>query len=112
MKNTCSKIVRFQVTHVHFQAGRHRRFCFSKQGPSLGFTWRGSGQIAFSGDTVMLEPGVVFFLASDTDADISADETLDIFVACCPPHYFQDAPLGRCGGGAGGYRVPSKVTFA
>jgi len=78
----------FQVTHLKLTAGSSRRYCFSGQGPALGFAFKGHGNLRVSGENTRLESGVVFLLAAGVDADISAEEELDIFVASCPPHYF------------------------
>jgi len=79
----------FQVTHLHLTAGVHQHWCFSKLGPAIGFALRGEGSVTISGDLLNLKAGVVFFLAAGVDTDFVATDELDVFVACCPPHYFQ-----------------------
>lgn len=81
-------ITEFQVTHVRLPAKTKRRWCFSNMGPTVAFASRGRGSVKISGDTVSLAPGVVFFLAAGVDAELSAEEELEVFAACCPPHYF------------------------
>jgi len=83
-----SDIAEFQVTHVKVPAGMQRRKCFSRWGPTVAFACKGSGRVCISGDTVALSPGVVFFLAAGVDADLKANEELEVFAACCPPQYF------------------------
>lgn len=81
----------FQVTHVCFPGRRRQRLCFSNDGPALGFVWNGEGSLTHSGENVALRPGVVFLLAAGVEADLEAaagEETLEVFVACCPPQYF------------------------
>mmetsp|Transcript_18903 Transcript_18903/g.52046 ORF Transcript_18903/g.52046 Transcript_18903/m.52046 type:complete len:570 (+) Transcript_18903:64-1773(+) len=82
-------IEEFQVTHVHWKPGIKKRMCFSHNGPSLAFTCRGQGSVVICGEKEDLKPGVVFMLGAGVDADLSADTELDVFVACCPPHYFK-----------------------
>lgn len=85
---TDPEITEFQVTHVHLVAQTRRRSCFSNMGPTVAFASAGTGSVKISGDTVTLAPGVVFFLAAGVDAELFAAEDLDVFAACCPPHYF------------------------
>lgn len=79
----------FQVTHAHLKAGRRQRLFFSSLGPAMAFTWRGEGSVVISGEVQPLETGVVFLLAAGVEADFAADSDLDVFVACCPPSYFE-----------------------
>jgi len=78
-----SDIAEFQVTHVKVPAGTQRRKCFSQWGPTVAFACKGSGRVCISGDTVALSPGVVFFLAAGVDADLKANEELEVFAARC-----------------------------
>lgn len=89
---THEELNEFQVTHIKLTKGKTRRFCFSGQGPSLGFAWKGDGVLKISDEKTKLSSGVVFLLAAGKDCDITCDEDLDLFVACCPPHYFQPPP--------------------
>lgn len=81
-------IEEFQVTHTSLPAGQRRWQCFSSRGPSMAFALRGEGYLNLSGETTVLEPGVVFLLGAGAEGEIEAGTNLDIFVACCPPNYF------------------------
>lgn len=83
-----SELKEFQVTHIRLAAKTRRRSCFSNLSPAIAFACRGTGHVTISGEKVVLAPGVVFFLAAGVDADLLAEEELDVFAACCPPHYF------------------------
>jgi len=87
-----ASIEEFQVIHVQLPAGKQKRSCFSGQGPSLAFAWKGTGSVKISGETTVLGPGVVFLLGAGVDAYLEAHDDLNVFVACCPPHYFKDSP--------------------
>lgn len=84
-------IEEFQVTHIFTPAGRQRWHCFSSRGPSMAFALRGEGSLTISGETTVLEPGVVFLMGAGAEGEIMAARDLDIFVACCPPNYFGGA---------------------
>merc|ERR1712048_859665 len=83
-----AQIEEFQVMHLKLKAGQQLRKCYSSQGPSMAFALRGEGTVNISGENQQLSSGVVFLLAAGVDADIRACTDLDIFVACCPPRYF------------------------
>eukprot|EP00446_Apocalathium_sp_SHHI-4_P051065 CAMPEP_0177370112 /NCGR_PEP_ID=MMETSP0368-20130122/41809_1 /TAXON_ID=447022 ORGANISM="Scrippsiella hangoei-like, Strain SHHI-4" /NCGR_SAMPLE_ID=MMETSP0368 /ASSEMBLY_ACC=CAM_ASM_000363 /LENGTH=559 /DNA_ID=CAMNT_0018833337 /DNA_START=65 /DNA_END=1744 /DNA_ORIENTATION=+ len=78
----------FQVTKMLLLAGKARRFCFSAQGPTLGFVFSGAGLLKISDETTKLVAGVVFLLSAGVDCDVIAVDDLHCYVACCPPQYF------------------------
>merc|ERR1712151_590095 len=88
---THEELNEFQVTHIKLTKGKTRRFCFSGQGPSLGFAWKGDGVLKISDEKTKLSSGVVFLLAAGKDCDITCDEDLDLFVACLPTALFSAA---------------------
>eukprot|EP00411_Alexandrium_monilatum_P055567 CAMPEP_0175434438 /NCGR_PEP_ID=MMETSP0095-20121207/53904_1 /TAXON_ID=311494 /ORGANISM="Alexandrium monilatum, Strain CCMP3105" /LENGTH=350 /DNA_ID=CAMNT_0016733979 /DNA_START=110 /DNA_END=1162 /DNA_ORIENTATION=- len=82
------QITEFQVMHVRLTAKTRWRYCFSRNGPTVAFASSGTGSVKISGDIVSLGRGVVVLLAAGVDAELHAEEDLEVFAACCPPHYF------------------------
>mmetsp|Transcript_51085 Transcript_51085/g.121369 ORF Transcript_51085/g.121369 Transcript_51085/m.121369 type:complete len:541 (+) Transcript_51085:112-1734(+) len=83
-----AELEEFQVTHMKIPANGKRRTCFSWQGPAIVLCYHGAGSVAMSEETVPLSPGVCFMLAAGVEPEIQAESDLDVFVACCPPQYF------------------------
>jgi len=86
------EIEEFQVLHISLLSGHHYHGCLSHGGPALAFVWRGEGLVVISGERTTLKFGMVFLLAAGVEVHVRPTEMphqeLDIFVACCPPKFF------------------------
>jgi len=83
----------FQVTHCHVLKGDKYLNCFSTLGPCIAVVLNGTGSVTTSGERSPIKPGSVFFFSAGADVCLEAVEVLDVFAACCPPHYFKKGGL-------------------
>ncbi|CAE7576794.1 Mpi [Symbiodinium natans] len=82
-------IEEFQVMHLHLEAGGRQHRLFSSEGPAMALNLKGAGTVTISGETRDVTPGKVFMFAAGVEPEIHAKTEMDVFVACCPPQYFQ-----------------------
>ncbi|CAJ1400722.1 unnamed protein product [Effrenium voratum] len=84
-----SCIEEFQVTHLHLPAGGRTCRIFSSEGPALALNLSGFGSISSAGERQEIGAGKVLLLPPGSEPTFEADSNMEIFVACCPPQYFQ-----------------------